>query len=57
MPPLCLRSKSVVNPFQVRSYEWEENGTYIGVTREEHRSCNFGNKDEISLFIFGKESL
>jgi hypothetical protein len=30
---------SVVDPFQVRFLEWEENGTYIGLAWEEEGSC------------------
>ena len=37
--PLCLRCSSVPDPFQVRSLEWEENGTYIGLAWEEEGSC------------------
>jgi hypothetical protein len=33
---------------QVRSYEWEENGTYIGVTREEEGSYG---KSIVSVFV------
>ncbi len=34
MPPLILRCKSVVSPFQVRFKSVPKNGTYMGVTRE-----------------------
>ena len=31
-PSLCLRSAFVLPSLQVRSIEWEENGTYKGIT-------------------------
>ena len=34
MPPLILRCRSVVNPFQVRFKSVPDNGTYMGGTRE-----------------------
>ena len=37
MPSFSLRSTSASSPLLIRSYEWEENGTYIGGTREVHR--------------------
>ena len=38
MPSFCLRCRSALPSLQVRSYEWEENGTYIGGTWEEEGS-------------------
>jgi len=38
MPPLILRCKSVVSPFQVRFKSVPENGTYMGGTRELRRT-------------------
>ena len=38
MPPLILRCKSVVSPFQVRFKSVPKNGTYMGGTRELHRT-------------------
>lgn len=35
---LFLRFKSVSSPLLIRSYEWEEYGTYIGFTWEVHGS-------------------
>ena len=32
--PFQVRFKSVPSPFQVRSYEWEVNGTYNGFTTD-----------------------
>ena len=32
--PSQVRSRSVSSPFQVRSYEWEVNGTYNGFTTD-----------------------
>ena len=32
--PFQVRSRSVPSPFQVRSYEWEVNGTYNGFTTD-----------------------
>lgn len=32
--PSQVRFKSVPGPFQVRSYEWEVNGTYNGFTTD-----------------------
>ena len=32
--PSQVRSRSVSGPFQVRSYEWEVNGTYNGFTTD-----------------------
>ena len=46
--PLFLRFKSVPSPLLIRSYEWEENGTYIGVTREEEGSYG---KSIVSVFV------
>ena len=34
MPPLILRCKSVVSPFQVRFKSVPKNGTYMGLTWE-----------------------
>jgi hypothetical protein len=36
--PSQVRSKSVPSPFQVRSYEWEVNGTYNGLTTDLQRT-------------------
>ena len=38
MPPLILRRRSVVSPFQVRFKSVPKNGTYMGGTRELHRT-------------------
>ena len=35
LPPLLLRFKSVSSPMQVRSLEWEVDGSHMGLTWEE----------------------
>ena len=44
MPPLFLRCRSVVSPFQVRSCEWDLHGRHKGVTWELR---SFGGKVKI----------
>ena len=36
LPPLLLRFKSVASPMQVRSLEWEVNGSHMGLTWDLH---------------------
>ena len=39
IPSLCLRFKSVTNPFQVPSLEWEKNGICMGFGRDLQGRC------------------